>query len=139
MSNTMELTIEKLEVVAKETADNKPRTCKHKIGTYGRQGDIYLHPVSPDHAHGAKTENRQLAEGESRGSRHIIEGDVKLFLGTTLPKSVTDRTFLGPMIEVGPKGATVTHPEHAHVNIVDAGCYQITHQMDARTLQRVRD
>ena len=133
-----ELTIEALTKIAKETAVDKPRAMKYKIGSYGRQGDIYIHPVSAEHKHGEATKDHQLAVGEGRGSRHIVEGDVKVFLGTTLPTTVNDRTFLGPMIEVGSKGATITHPEHAHVNL-DAGFYQITHQMDARTLQRVRD
>ena len=133
-----ELTIEALTKIAAETAVDKPRQMKHKVGTYGRQGNIYIHPVAAAHKHGEATKDTQLAVGEGRGSRHIVEGDVKVFLGTTLPSTVTERTFLGPMIEVGSKGATITHPEHAHVKL-DAGFYQITHQMDARTLQRVRD
>ena len=34
--------------------------------------------------------------------------------------------------------ATVTHPEHAHM-VLGPGCWQVTHQMDARSRERVQD
>jgi hypothetical protein len=113
---------------------------KHVVGKVaGRQGDIYLHMVADNHAHGDKVESRQLAIGNSVGSRHVIEGaSVEIFQGTTLPKWVTDnRTPLGPCFKIKQR-ETNTHPEHAHYSLPD-GTYQVTHQMDARTWGRVAD
>jgi hypothetical protein len=65
-----------------------------------------------------------------------LEGAAEVYLGTT-PPEWAKRALLGPMFRLFSRG-TVTHPEHAHISL-PAGTYQVTHQMDARTLQRVRD
>lgn len=101
-----------------------------------RQGDIYIHRVPASHARGKAT-GRQLALGNTQGSRHVAEAPSKVFVGTTLPIGCQPRTFLGPLVESDER-FTVTHPEHAHVSL-PAGTYQVTHQMDARTLARVAD
>jgi hypothetical protein len=101
-----------------------------------RQGDIYIHRVPDAHPRG-KTAARQLALGNTQGSRHVAEAPSKVFVGTTLPIGCQPRTFLGPLVESDER-FTVTHPEHAHVSL-PAGTYQVTHQMDARSLQRVQD
>lgn len=108
------------------------------IGQVARQGDVYLHRVSDVHGHGPETRNRQLALGTTQGSRHVVEGDVTVYEGRTLPDWCEAGTFLGPCLVVGESGAVVTHPEHAHVAL-GPGCYQVTHQMDAATRQRVAD
>ena len=108
-----------------------------EVGKVVRQGDIYIHCVEPTHLRGPKTENRQLAMGNSRGSRHVAEGQMQLFLGTTAPTWCMRGTFLGPLV-VASQPFTVTHHEHAHVEL-PAGTYQITHQMDPRTVERVLD
>ena len=110
---------------------------KIEPGQVVRQGDIYIHRVAATHRHGKASKSRQLAMGETMGSRHIAEAPCKVFTGTTLPEGCNDRTFLGPMVKSDER-FTITHPEHAHVDL-PAGTYQITHQMDARSLQRVQD
>lgn len=107
------------------------------IGQVVRQGDIYIHAVEPDHKGGEKLEDRQLALGNTQGSRHIAEAPASIFAGTTLPAWCDRRTFLGPLVK-SQKRFVVAHPEHAHVSL-PAGTYQITHQMDSRTMQRVQD
>ena len=107
-----------------------------EIGQGVRQGDIYIHCVKDSHAHGKELQSRQLAMGETQGSRHILEGDALVMAGTTAPEWAP-KALLGPLVKLL-KRCIVTHPEHAHVNL-PAGTYQITHQMDARTLERVRD
>ena len=71
--------------------------------------------------------------------RHVAEAPAQVFEGTTLPPRCGERTFLGPFFIV-PEGdrGPVTHPEHDHFDL-PPGCYQVTHQMDARTLDRVQD
>ena len=123
---------------ANEAAINSPRIVhKIEVGQGVRQGDIYIWRVADNHAHGRKAKSRQLALGNTQGSRHIAEVPAKVFDGTTLPEWCDRRTFMGPCIESESR-FTVSHPEHAHVEL-PPGRYQITHQMDARTMERVRD
>lgn len=127
-----------IEREAKEKAVHEVRKILEiKVGQVVRQGDIYVHCVEARHARGKKTENRQLAMGKSRGSRHVAEGTVEVFEGTTAPEWCRRGTFLGPVI-VAAQPFTITHPEHAYVEL-PAGVYQVTHQMDARTADRVLD
>ena len=134
--STQEL-IETIENQAKDRMVTKDRVVTNfPVGKIVRQGDIYIHAVPADHAHGAFREDKQLAQGVSQGSRHIAHCD-KIYEGTTLPKGIANGTFLGPMI-MSDVEIRIGHPQHADV-IIPAGCYQITHQMDARTLQRVAD
>ncbi len=107
------------------------------VGKVVRQGDIYIHRVQESHAHGKELKSRQLALGNTQGSRHMAEEPAQVFEGIKLPEWCAAGTFLGPLVK-SKKAFKVGHPEHAHV-ILPAGTYQITHQMDARTLQRVRD
>lgn len=107
-----------------------------QIGQVARQGDIYLHRVSADHPCGAATTDRQLAVGTTQGSRHVADAPAQVYIGTT-PPPTAPRTLLGPCIVLSERGV-VSHPEHAHISL-PAGVYQVTHQMDARTLERVSD
>lgn len=115
------------------------RDCRNlKIGEVVRQGDIYIHKVETSHNHGEEIKNHQLAMGVTLGSRHIADENFIVFKGTELPKWVAAGHFLGPCIVTDKETAMVSHPEHANVAL-GAGTYQVTHQMDIRTMQRVRD
>lgn len=127
-----------IERLAKANARPEVRFIKEiAVGQIVRQGDIYIHRVNEDHASGKEMKSRQLALGNSQGSRHIAESPAKILEGTTLPEWCDRRTFLGPLVKAE-KRFTITHPEHAHVSL-PKGTYQVTHQMDARTMDRVQD
>lgn len=129
---------EEIERLAKANAAPEVRRIKDiAVGKVVRQGDIYLHRVDADHPKGKARKDRQLALGTTMGSRHVAESPAKVFEGAAAPTWCDQRTFLGPLI-VAEKRFTVTHPEHAHV-CLPAGTYQVTHQMDARTMERVKD
>lgn len=131
-------------VMAKIESEAGERVCRderfilnHEIGKVVRQGDIYLHCVAEDHPRGEKLKSRQLAAGTSQGSRHIAEGNVDVYEGVALPEWCGRGYFLGPVI-VSTERFPVTHPQHANYSL-PAGTYQVTHQTDARTKQRVID
>ena len=127
-----------IERLAKANAKPEVRFIKSiAIGCVVRQGDIYIHAVESNHKRGKALKSRQLALGNTQGSRHIAEAPAKIHEGTTIPEWCDRRTFLGPLVKSG-KRFVITHPEHAHVSL-PPGEYQITHQMDARTMDRVRD
>lgn len=130
----------KVEKDAETTKVAKPRYFPiMKVGEIVRQGDIYIHRVDDKHEHGAELDSRQLAQGFSQGSRHVAEPPSKVYEGTTRPGSSTANgtVFLGPLVKSDVE-FTISHPQHANVTL-GAGCYQITHQMDVKTLMRVRD
>jgi len=131
--NTIEA-IERIEKTAGENRGDVRRIKSMGVGHVVRQGDIYIHGVSEDHPHG-KACGRQLAQGTSKGSRHVADGG-DCFEGVKAPEWC-EIALLGPLVK-SPDRFTITHPEHADV-CLPAGNYQITHQMDARTLERVRD
>lgn len=115
------------------------RDCrKMEIGKVVRQGDIYIHRVPENHPCGNLLKNHQLAMGVTLGSRHIADENFTIFKGTHLPEWVDRGHFLGPCIKTDKETALITHPEHANVAL-GPGCYQITHQMDIRTMERVAD
>lgn len=109
------------------------------IGKSVRQGDLYLHRVELNHLIGDELNIRQIADGTSIGSRHVLLGDVRVYQGKQLPSYVNKLWPLGCAFDVGNEGATVTHPEHAHIDICVKGRYVVTHQMDMQTMRRVSD
>ena len=137
-------TLNSLEVMKKIEAgaeSNSPKVRVIKacaIGQGYRQGDISVLRVDDNHPRGKKSGTRKLAIGQGEGSNHFAEGEIELYEGTTVPSFVERGTFLGPVI-VAPKGFKNTHPKHAHCWMEQGGVFQVTHQMDVRTLQRVKD
>ena len=126
----------KIEQVA-ELASNDMRIvdaiCEGKAV---RQGDIYIHRVSANHPHGNEAKGNQLAIGSDQNARHCAEAPARVYEGTTAPDGC-NTPFLGPTI-IADKPFVVSHPEHAHIKL-PAGVYQVSHQSDPRTMDRVRD
>lgn len=113
------------------------------VGKRVRQGDVEIHRVADDHPRGAVVRGpnaRQLAPGITQGSRHVAEPPAVVHEGTTAPPGALPgaRVLLGPCVVVPRGGAVVSHPEHAHVRLLE-GTYQVTHQLDVQTMQRVQD
>lgn len=108
------------------------RTCP--VGDVAlRQGDIYIWrlPALPKGC--TQRADRQLALGQSVGSRHVAEAGPVLY---DLPEKAR-HPLLGPVIEA-PERFTVTHPEHAHLSL-PSGTYQVGYQLDMRTRRAVAD
>lgn len=129
-----------IERAAKEQMVAKVRYIDSiEIGKVVRQGDIYIHRVADDHEMGDPSPTRQLAMGESMGSRHVAEEPAVVYMGEEAPPWYTKNhgPLLGPCL-VCSQRFKITHPEHAHVDL-PAGTYQITHQRDGRTQARALD
>ena len=136
MQNAVEI-LKKVEKEAKEKAIQDVRY----IGTIYpgqviRQGDIYLLCVEKSHPVGEQTLNRQLAPGNSMGSRHCIEGNVNLYIGVKAPEWCKSN-LVGPVI-VARERFKLVHPEHAHFDM-PAGYFQTIYQLDPRTMMRVEE
>lgn len=134
---TIQNTLDRINHEANTKAVHETRKIlKMPAGKVARQGDIYVHRVDDNHEHGTKMNTNQLVRGVTMGSRHIASKGVRCFEGTKAPEWAP-RAILGPCIE-SPKRFRIEHPEHAWLDL-PAGRYQVTLQMDARTLQAVRD
>lgn len=123
---------------AQRAKNDQPRDCTTlPVGDVAQQGDVYIHVAPTDHPHGPRLATRQLAEGDTQGSRHIAEGHVKIYAPTTPTASMETGALLGPVVvATGPW--TLTHPEHPHHHY-GPGTYAIVHQLDAITGSAVRD
>ena len=137
---------EAVEAVNVAAHDPETRVVEHlDIGQGVHQGDVYLLRVADDWPMGKLMGTRQVAVGTSIGSRHIAEGEtVEVFEGKKLPDFVTvpewseAAEILGPVVKA-PHGLVLTHPEHAHHDIRQAGTYQVINQLDYATRRRVQD
>jgi len=104
-------------------------------GEYIRQGDVYISAI--ENADGLKLDpkpNPQMAPGDTRGSRHILNS-----LENVVMYRKDDPTALeGPILHVM-KDVVLEHPDHGHVGLTP-GFYAITFQRQmAEELRRARD
>ena len=129
--------VEKIQKQADESSNGVRFVTELAIGEAARQGDVYIIRVEDNYPRGEMLSHSQLAQGNTIGSRHLAMHPAKCFQGTTLPPNVTAGTFLGPVV-VSQQRFEVNHPEHSTISL-PAGTYQSLNQMDAATLDRVRD
>lgn len=142
----MNQTVEQaLSTIRDATPDVEVRVTRRlEVGQALMQGDVYMIRVADDHPRGKLRGSRQVAVGDTVGSRHIAEGDVEVFEGAKLPpcmkRVARDEVSarLGPVV-VAPQGFVLTHPEHAHHDVRQAGVYQVIFQYDEQTRARVAD
>ena len=116
---------------------------KMELGECARQGDVYITKI--EKCEGNKSQTRQLADGTSQGSRHVIQGKGAVVykpsnFGQIERVNLSGKEctrFVSYQFE-NKEYTTLTHPTHADFSI-PPGCYQTTIQTDARTNARVRD
>lgn len=118
-----------------EAAESSPADVRFirtmQIGDVARQGDVYCMRVADDVGRGKETAERQLAPGTTKGSRHVVVGEVRVFEPARRGEQV------GPIV-VAEQRFVVEHPEHAHFSL-PAGTYQVGYQLDYQTRRRVAD
>lgn len=147
-----------IEKNAKEASQEKRMIETIKVGQAIRQGDIYMVRlddkglteikmnagslivnVDEIRKKGVKADTRQLAPGESKGSRHIIgEGPTIYKSNAVIPNRFGGMTqaadLIGPVVVAGDR-FELTHPEHAHFSL-PAGVYQVFYQGDWQGVMR---
>lgn len=112
---------------------------KIQPGQFVRQGDIYIVCVKSVNPKLKETKVRQLAMGNSQGSRHVIEGEAEIFapVSKTIQRTKLGEYFEGPSFRCK-EHVTISHPEHAHISL-PPGSYEVRHQVDLLTKKRVID
>lgn len=122
------------------------------IGNTCHQGDIIIVPISRLPSSARRRANRQLAEGDTQGSRHVLQrGEIYDAPATETAWLVREATgcivgeqYIGPVF-VSPEDPTaddLTHPEHGNqgfpAGMVCAVVYQRNLDAEERE-QRTRD
>jgi hypothetical protein len=105
-------------------------------GDTWRQGDLYIELLAevPAGAVPIAKPSKQLAPGETQGSRHILDS----LAGVTMYRLAEPTVLDGPIV-VLEKTRTLTHPEHGDV-VLPPGTYGVTYQREyAEELRRVAD
>jgi hypothetical protein len=111
------------------------------LGDVIRQGDLYLECISALPT-GKSLSVRQLAPGNTQGSRHVLEGDcevVEVKQHTTASGHEVHSALIGPAFIC--KGACeVTHPEHGNKVLPENTIWQVVYQQAfADEVRRVAD
>src|SRR5437868_2165641 len=102
-----------------------------------RQGDVYLVGLDEMPTITGKSETRQLAPGDTQGSRHVAEGDCDVLtaserdclriLNRLIPETRGQQLFFGPIIVArGP--VMVAHPEHGDRTLPGEATYAVVYQ-----------
>jgi len=95
-----------------------------------RQGDLYIKAIRELPEGLKETTEHQLAPGTSRGSRHVAEGNIKIYA-----RDGGD-PLLGPII-VAEERWMIRHPKHSDCNM-PSGVFDIGYQLDAEAEERRR-
>ena len=132
-------TFQKIEQAAKANQPKLRLITQMAVGEAIRQGDLYLERIAKLPNNVVATTNRQLATGETQGSRHVATGAVEIY---NLDKKDAANPLAGPVISAQ-QTWTLTHPEHGHFTL-PAGCYRTVYQRDyarerAEEIRRVTD
>lgn len=145
---------QELTEAAAKSSQEVRRHPEMQIGQVGHQGDVYIHRIAKAPAAWLTevSEHRQVAVGDTIGSRHIADGPkLRVLWPASREAAVKDcpiRGFidtlglgaefcLGPIVESSEPWA-LTHPEHAHHEF-PAGTYLVTYQLDRQQMRAVRD
>lgn len=115
------------------------RTRNHpawRAGDVAHQGDLIFIGLAEMPA-GKARKNRQLADGNTRGSRHIVEGGEVFDVAPALVRKaiaafkvdVTSDLYVGPVFR-GP--CEVTHPKHAHHTFPDGSIVAVVYQRNVQ-------
>ena len=118
------------------------------VGDVVRQGDLYL--VCLESLPPGQKMARQLAPGNTQGSRHVAEGQCAVYqpsepaavaklIGTVCRGSEVPHQLIGPLVKCHGE-TTITHPEHGH-RILPAGTVWATvyQRAYAEEVRRVQD
>ena len=132
----------KAETKPEAIINDAPRTfVDFPVGTVAHQGDVMFVRIASLPA-GKPRKNRQLADGTTQGSRHILEGgevfdcepgEVARLIGQACKGLNVDARYIGPVFRTKDTEADVVHPEHGD------HCYRGQDWVIATVFQRSLD
>ena len=142
--NVMKMTAEQaLETVRCSVANPKPETISlsgvNTVGEFVRQGDIYIRLIKKPAMSDLEVVDTaqwdgQLAEGDGKGSRHIINKPSTVKAWRKKTRQVQD----GYILHTGKTGVEVTHPDHGHVNLGADCWFEVFYQVNLFNSEKSR-
>lgn len=117
-------TIKRPAPAAESMVNNAPRTfteADFPVGTVAHQGDLILVRIADLPSSAKPRKDRQLAEGNTQGSRHVVQtgdvfdadtGEVEKSIKSVCPKSNPESRYVGPLFRTSDGVADLVHPEH---------------------------
>lgn len=150
----MAVDVKKQIAAVKRSAEKMNAAAPAKVGTASigdvvRQGDLYLVCIEELPADGKRAQ-RQLAPGNTQGSRHVAEGECAVYqpkspsavarlIATICRGAEVPEQLIGPLVEcVG--DTTITHPEHGHRTLPAGSVWAVVFQRAyAEEIRRVQD
>jgi hypothetical protein len=121
------------------------------VGTVAHQGDLVLVRIAGMPQSGKPRQDRQLAAGNTQGSRHVLEtglpydcaaSDVANAIAAVCPGVAVQAAYIGPVFATRGGAADLLHPEHGDHHyrgeMVLAVVYQRNLDAEERE-QRVQD
>lgn len=132
----------KKQIKPEAIVNDAPRTfTDFPVGTVAHQGDVMFVRIASLPGGKPRT-NRQLAEGTTQGSRHVLHGgevfdcdpaSVAQAIGNACPGVAIDARYIGPVFRTVEGKADVVHPEHGD------HCYRGEDWVIATVFQRSLD
>lgn len=132
---------------AEAIVNNQPRLLESfEVGDVAHQGDLTIIRIASLPATAKPRADRQLAEGSTQGSRHILErGDVfdaspgevaRLIRQAT--KCEVDARYVGPVFRSPPAPTPndLTHPEHGHQGFPAGAVCAVVYQRNLDSEER---
>lgn len=130
------------KAVPEAIINDAPRTfTDFPIGTVAHQGDVMFVRIA-SMPPGKPRKNRQLAEGATQGSRHVLKGglvfdcepgEVARLINAVCRNVNVHARYIGPVFRTKDGEADVTHPEHGD------HCYRGEDWVIATVFQRSLD
>ena len=93
------------------------------VGTVAHQGDVILVRIDALPPSAKPRKNRQLADGSTQGSRHILErgdvfdceaAEVVTAIAACCKGTAVGEQYIGPVFQTKGGVADLTHPEHGN-------------------------
>lgn len=114
------------------------------VGSAAHQGDVILVRIESLPKGAKPRANRQVAEGDTQGSRHVLEGgkiydvDAKAVakaVKSACPKSDVGEQYCGPVF-VTDESTALRHPEHGDHEYESGMCVAVVFQRNLDAEQR---
>lgn len=137
MNGTIQKALADQNELAETIRSDEPRSLALGKQDVVRQGDIYIMPLSKLPKNLRKRTSRQLADGDTQGSRHVLVGPADLFnadpmdmadlIAKEYPGVELREYQIGPVFKTD-GAVTVEHPEHGHRTLTEPGCHVVIFQ-----------
>lgn len=144
----------KVRAIPESLVNNEPRIftdADWPVGSVSHQGDLILVRIEAIPKNSKPRAIRQLADGDTQGSRHILtsgrvytsDADAMVrAIKAVCPRANIDAKYVGPVFETEDGLATIEHPEHGWHHYKGDMCVAVVYQrnLDAEEReQRTRD